>query len=649
MARGVILFLVLLFAVPDIHAQNGGAPLLLDGDTLVMVYGSRGPITPGQRARALSKVLLELAKSDSVSIEDLRVTTRDSLIVIEIFGAPVMTLLPGDTIPGTGGLTATADSSLSAIRAGVRQYRASHETGAWITLAIYAAVTFVVVVGLLWLIALTFPRAYRILRVLGEKRFPSIRLKRVTLVSGAAIAEVLILLLQVIRLIVTLNVIAYGVHFVLGRHPVTARYDVLPLTRSIVWALIIAVIAMMLYRVMKGLRGIMLDTLAKRGEEHLKELGGQIAGMLPETQTLKFLATAVRAGYVIGIAMLIYIALTLVLGQFNWSAAWYGELTAQLTRPLRTVALAILHYLPNLFFIVVISVVGYYTMQIVRFVFTQIENGTLKISGFDTDWAMPTYKLVRLLLLVFILIMLFPYLPGSDSAAFKGVSIFLGVLFSLSSSSALSNIVAGSVLTYMRPFKIGDRVKIADTMGDVVEKSLLVTRIRTPKKVEITIPNAMVLGSHIINFSAGAREQGVILHTTVTIGYDVPWRKVYELLLAAASDVPELLDDPPPFVLQTSLGDYSVAYEINAYTRKPGEMARIYGSLHETIQNRFAEAKVEILSPMYNAVRDGNPSTVPDPDLPPEGGQEPAPSPLSWLGGRGTPHGGGDTEGSGNE
>ncbi|CAG0940716.1 partial Miniconductance mechanosensitive channel MscM, partial [Candidatus Brocadiaceae bacterium] len=183
---------------------------------------------------------------------------------------------------------------------------------------------------------------------------------------------------------------------------------------------------------------------------------------------------------------------------------------------------------------------------------------------------------------------------------------------------AIANVVAGVVLTYMRPFKLGDRVKIADTMGDVIEKTLLVTRVRTPKNVDITVPNAMVLGSHIINYSSSAIEKGLILHSTVTIGYDVPWKQVHDLLITAALRTEGVLKDPKPFVLQTSLQDYYPAYEVNAYTHQANSMAGVYSDLHANIQDVFNEAGVEIMSPAYSAVRDGNQSTIPQDYLPKE-------------------------------
>jgi small-conductance mechanosensitive channel len=220
------------------------------------------------------------------------------------------------------------------------------------------------------------------------------------------------------------------------------------------------------------------------------------------------------------------------------------------------------------------------------------------------------------------LVLAFPYLPGSASPAFQGVSIFIGLLLSLGSTSVVANIVSGLVLTYTHAFRVGDRVRIADTVGDVIEKGLLVTRMRTIKNVEITVPNGMVMGSHIINYSAVAQEHGLILNTTITLGYDIPWRLIHETLIKAAQATNGILPEPRPFVLQTSLDDFYVSYELNAYTDQPNKMIVVYSELHQNIQDFCNEAGIEILSPHYGALRDGNPSTIPS-DYLPKGYQAP--------------------------
>jgi len=205
----------------------------------------------------------------------------------------------------------------------------------------------------------------------------------------------------------------------------------------------------------------------------------------------------------------------------------------------------------------------------------------------------------------------YPYIPGSSSPAFQGISVFLGLLISLSSSAAIGNIVSGTVLTYTGGFRLDDRVKIGDTIGDIVETSMLVTKIRTIKNVVVSIPNAVVLSSPMVNYSALARQEGLILHTGVTIGYDAPWRQVHELLITAARRTRGIVETPAPFVLQTALNDFYVAYEINAYTHEPQRMVQIYSDLHANIQDAFNEAGVEIMSPHYGALRDGNTIAIP--------------------------------------
>jgi len=331
------------------------------------------------------------------------------------------------------------------------------------------------------------------------------------------------------------------------------------------------------------------------------------------TAALVGLTKAVRVAAVL---FLFYAYMTTVLGIFPWTRSISASLFDAVFSTLGAIGLAFATYVPDVIAIAVIVVVTRYIIKLISLVFAGIGRGAISFAGFHREWAEPTYKIVRFLVIVFAAIACFPYIPGSKSEGFRGISVFLGLLISLGSAAAISNVIAGVVLTYMRPFRVGDRVKIADTVGDVMEKTLLVTRIRTIKNVDITIPNGMVLGSHIINFSSAAKEQGLILHTSVTIGYDAPWKTVHELLIGAARATTHILRTPEPFVYQTSLDDFYVTYELNAYTDQPNLMASIYAELHQHIQDRFNAAGVEIMSPHYTQVRDGNRTTIPDHYLP---------------------------------
>ena len=278
--------------------------------------------------------------------------------------------------------------------------------------------------------------------------------------------------------------------------------------------------------------------------------------------------------------------------------------------PVKDILVGIVDYIPNLFTIFIIWYAIKYLVRFVHYLSREIEAGRLKFGGFYPDWAMPTFHIIRFLLYAFMIAMIYPYLPGSRSGVFQGISVFVGLIVSLGSSTVIGNIIAGLVITYMRPFKLGDRIQLNDTTGNVIEKTPLVTRIRTPKNEVVTIPNSFIMSSHTVNYSSSAREYGLIIHSEVTIGYDAPWRQVHQLLIEAALNTPGVID--------TSLSDWYPVYQINAYIREADKLAQIYSDLHQNIQDRFNEAGVEIMSPHYMAMRDGNESTIPKDDLRPK-------------------------------
>ena len=225
----------------------------------------------------------------------------------------------------------------------------------------------------------------------------------------------------------------------------------------------------------------------------IKDLSYKDYTFLSAEQEMHVLLVVVRTFRWFVYALLVYITLPIIFSIFPFSRDWAGALVNLIWSPFRSVILAIWHYLPNLFSILAIYFVMKYVIKLVRYIFQEIEAEKLNVSGFHSDWANPTFSIVRFLLYAFSFVLIFPYLPGSDSNIFKGVSVFIGILFSLGSSSAIANMVAGLVITYMRPFKIGDRIRISDVTGDVIEKTLLVTRVRTKTNEIVTIPNASVL------------------------------------------------------------------------------------------------------------------------------------------------------------
>lgn len=331
-----------------------------------------------------------------------------------------------------------------------------------------------------------------------------------------------------------------------------------------------------------------------------------------------------RVVRVLAVLVMFSIYAPLVLSFFPDTRHLSADFINNSIQPLRDVVIpAAVSYIPNVAFMTAVVICTYYGLAITHFAFREIGRGNMVISGFDPEWSESTYKIARFLIIAFMFVMIYPYLPGFGSPAFQQVSIFLGILLSLGSTGSMSHIIAGVFLTYTRAFKIGDRVKIADTVGDVVEKTLLATRIRTTKHEYITIPNGLVLGSHIINYSSSAGNPGLILHTTLTIGYDASWKVVQQLLIDAALKTENVLSSPAPFVLQTSLDDFYVSYELNVFTNAPNVMSNTYSSLHQNIQDAFYKAGVEIMSPHYQTLRDGNRTTIPAEYLP-KGYEQPA-------------------------
>lgn len=344
--------------------------------------------------------------------------------------------------------------------------------------------------------------------------------------------------------------------------------------------LIIVVFSAIVYginRLFKRLR----KKIVREKDRYFKGVKVKEYALLNQQKQIGIVFNALRIARIIFILFIFYITLPFVFSIFPWTKGIADKLIDWTLSPVKSIFLGFVHYLPKLLTILVIYFITRYLVKLVNYLAEEIAGGNLTIKGFYSDWARPTGSGIKFLLYAFMFVVIFPYLPGSDSKIFQGVSVFLGILFSLGSSSAISNVIAGFVITYMRPFKIGDRVKIGEITGDVIEKNLLVTRLRTIKNEEITVPNASILSGHTINFTTSSKDLGLILHTTVTIGYDVPWKQVHEQLINAALATEGVMKEKPPFVLQTSLDDFSVAYEINMYTDHSHKMALIYSDLHK--------------------------------------------------------------------
>ena len=268
----------------------------------------------------------------------------------------------------------------------------------------------------------------------------------------------------------------------------------------------------MVWLVVLGSRWL-LRTLETSPKAKIKGIKIQQSEIMRGERLIGLLVSALKLLRIVVIAVLTYVVLAKAFGFFPWTRGQSQMLLGYVVNPLITIGQSLLAYLPNLFYISVVVVVMHVVTRFLRVVAGELERERIRIPGFYPEWVQPTYKIIRFLLYAFAVVVIFPYLPGEKSPAFKGISVFLGVLFSLGSTSAVANFVAGIILIYTRGFRVGDWVTIGENTGEVAQQSILATHMRTIRNEEITIPNSVVLNSHVTNFSLQAQEQGVALHT----------------------------------------------------------------------------------------------------------------------------------------
>jgi small-conductance mechanosensitive channel len=519
---GLLLITLLFLTEAACIAQSGteqgnhGVPLIIDGEEVLTIREKLGPYSPQQRIESILQRLKQLEDSPNYRANIESITTRESNNGTDIVsGNLILTIVTDTDARAINEVRQDIAAQYAAsLKTAIIKHIQAHSLKNMIIAIVLSFITTLVLIGLVVLANLFFPYIYRLVNLAKGKQIRAIHIQKTELISQDTLADVLIGVLRVFRLL--------------------------------------------------------------------------------------------------SIVVLLALYTPIVLNFFPDTRAIAGHIVYDFVHPILKMAwVAILAYSPNLAFISIIFLTTYYLIAFTHFIFKEVERGKISIAGFDPEWSESTYQIARFLIIAFALVMIYPYLPGSGTPAFQQVSIFLGVLLSLGSTGAISHVIAGVFLTYTGAFKLGDRVKIANTIGDIVERTLLATRIRTIKHEYITIPNGLVLGSHIFNYSLSVGNPGLILHTTVTIGYEVPWKQVHKLLIDAALSTEHVLKDPSPFVLQTSLDDFYVSYEINAYTDSPEIMAVTYSELHKNIQDVFNAAGVEITSPHYGALRDGNNTTIP--------------------------------------
>lgn len=501
--------------IDSLRQVTPGVPIIVDKDTLLLLYASRGGATPERRAKEAMDKIEKLGKSLSFSTDSMYVF--DSEFSSDIMSGDMVLLSVSDLDGMWQGKTRNelAEDYLGVIQAKIEELQEEYGLRAKVTGVLLALLIIVVQIVLIILTNRLFRRLYK--RIVWAMRtwIRPFVFKGYELLNTRNAAHILLLLARIVFWIVV----------------VLQLFISIPLLFSI----------------------------------------------FPETQSLTF------------------------------------QLLGYVWNPLKDIGLGIVGYIPNLIKIIIIIICFRYLIKGIHYVANEIAEGHIKFEGFYADWAIPTFQILRALIWCFAVVMIWPLLPSSDSEVFKGVSVFVGVVFSLGSTAIVGNIISGIVITYMRPFKIGDFVKINGIEGEVVEKTAFVTRLRTTKNEIVTVPNSAIMSSEAVNYSSAAEQRkGVIIHTEVTIGYGVPRETVENLLLEAAQSCTKLQKKPAPFVRIRALEDFYVRYEINAYTLLSLQLSACYSELHKAILDHFFEAGVEIMSPHFRAERDGNAVEIPE-------------------------------------
>ena len=341
--------------------------------------------------------------------------------------------------------------------------------------------------------------------------------------------------------------------------------------------------------------------LTRRLESRIHSIGIQSFELMRAERIATVLRSSIAG--LRGLALLgsVLVYLGYVLAQWPWTRGLSRQLVSFVLAPVRVIADGIVRNIPSVIFLVVLFFVIRLGLRLIRLFFDAVSRGAVKFGGFDAEWALPTYKIVRLLVVAFGLIVAYPYIPGSQSEAFKGVSLFLGIVFSLGSSGAIANIIAGYMMTYRRAFKVGDRIKVGESMGEVLEVRLQVTHLRSVKNEELVIPNSQILASEVRNFSSLARTRGLILHTEVGIGYETPWRQVEAMLREAAARTSGLSASPCAVRADQEAGRFRGDLRTERVHRRRHDDAPSVHGLHRNILDVFNEYGVQIMTPAYES------------------------------------------------
>ena len=384
-----------------------------------------------------------------------------------------------------------------------------------------------------------------------------------------------------------------------------AEYGLEAKLQGLGWAVFLVVVQVVFFiltvRFIRHLRRRIIDGFSGK----IKPLVIKGYTLLNVHQWKRILLLLARVLQVFLVIVQLFISLPLLFSIFPETEKFTWNMVNYVWSPLRDIALSVIMYFPNIVKIVVIIYVVHWLLRAIRHVADELQAGNLKIDGFYQDWAQPTYHIIRIFVIAFSVVVIWPLLPGSESGVFKGVSIFVAALFSLGSTTTIGNLISGIIITYMRPFLIGDFVRIDGREGVVVEKNAFITRLKDIKGNIVTVPNNSILSQQTVNYSAALRHgEGTIVHSDFTFTYVVPRETIEQYLLEGAARCERLMKDPKPFVLVTALEDFYTRYEINAYTQEAEQLFEVYSELHKHIVDVFREHHLNPTSSHFVSVKE---------------------------------------------
>ena len=369
------------------------------------------------------------------------------------------------------------------------------------------------------------------------------------------------------------------------------------------WSLLATALLVLVLRLVRRGHHALAASTARMADRQIQKLpGGEVvrASRIPEH--LRTVITVIAVGLSF---FFVYVWLTIVLNRFPYSRPWGQALRGFLLERISSLGLGIVAAIPNLFSVLLIVIVTRFAAKLAGHLFDGVEAGRVEVPWLYPETAQTTRRLITALLWLFALAAAYPYFPASDTDAFKGISVFVGLMVSLGSSGIINQVMSGLTITYSRALRKGDFVRIGDVEGTVTHLGLLSTKVKTPRREEMTIPNAFVSSNITTNYSRLHESEGVFVPTAVTIGYDVPWRQVHALLLLAAERTSGIRRQPPPAVRQSGLRDFYVEYTLLVSLDDPAMRPPVLDSLHANIQDAFNEFGVQIMSPNYEADPEG--------------------------------------------